>query len=334
MFHSARLTLTAWYVLIIMVICLLFSVAFYHVSTREIQRLINRMSLEQQVESSLSPRELPPRPRNAPSLEELRELKHRSLVSLILLNILLLVGSGTASYFLAGKTLQPIKNMMAEQQEFIANASHELRTPIATLRAEMEGSLLEKKISDTQARALIRSNLEELGTLQELTNALLQLAHFNVPNDKVLTEKIVIKQLVAAARKKISPLAKEKQILITTHVPNLVIHGNRQSLTTALVILLENAIKYSSSASPITISAEQTAKLVAIHITDHGIGITKTDIPHIFERFYRADKSRSQTNGYGLGLSIAKQIIAAHHGSITVSSIVGNGSTFTIQLPA
>jgi two-component system sensor histidine kinase CiaH len=333
MFESARLQLTAWYLVVIMVVSGVFSVAFYHSSTREIQRLINRIELDQRLEDhGLPVRVSPPLPRNAPSLEELKELKQRSLFTLLLVNVLILVCAGGAGYFLAGRTLRPIKQMMEEQNDFISNASHELRTPLAVLRAELEGALLEKRLGDVRARSVLQSNLEEVMTLQELTNNLLRLTQLTHLAKSQLGPTSLL-QIVTAAKKKVTTLAVQKQQKITMEMPDVTIGASTAELIEALVILLDNAIKYSPVKSTIRITARKTNKSVTLSITDQGVGIAKSDLPHIFQRFYRADKSRSQAEGYGLGLSIAKKIIEAHRGSISVRSQVGEGTTMNITLP-
>lgn len=332
MFESARLKLTGWYLLIILTITILFSSAFYQASTQEIQRLINRIEIDRQLEEvgAIAPM---PRGRNMPTVEELKELKARALFSLFILNGIILVFAGGASYFLAGRTLRPIKLMMDEQNIFISNASHELRTPIATLRAEMEAKLLEKHIDDKNARALIQSNLEELSTLQEVTNSLLRITQVHALNEKKIRQEIPLQQLLNDAEKKVAALAKQKKIKIKTDTTSARVIVNPQEITECFVIILDNAIKYSDQKSMITLTTKLDGKCVLVSIADTGAGIPEKDIPHIFTRFYRADVSRSQTNGYGLGLSIAHAIISSHKGSITVSSVEGTGSTFTIRLP-
>ena len=133
----------------------------------------------------------------------------------------------------------------------------------------------------------------------------------------------------------ITPLAKRKKIPIAVHAPDQTIRGNKNALMDLLVILLDNAIKYSPKNKPVTISVKKTDSYILISVYDRGIGVEKKDIPYIFDRFYRADSARSTTGigGYGLGLSIAKKIAEIHHGSIQVESKVGAGSTFTVQLP-
>jgi signal transduction histidine kinase len=331
MFHEARIKLTLYYLIIILLISGIFSAAFYNVSTREINRIISRLEIERQIENTLF-RSLPIA-RNAPSIEELLEYKKRMRETLVLVNGLILVISGAGGFFLAGKTLRPIKQMVDEQNQFISDASHELRTPIATLQAEMEGKLLEKRIPDRQARLLIKSNLEELGSLKRLVNSLLQVNKTRYLEGNQKFEKISLLEVVNSARSKVASLAKEKQITIKIEMPEIVINANKDTLTEAFVILFENALKYSPNKTKIELLGKKHLDSVEVSVSDKGVGIAKEDLPHIFERFYRADKSRSQTEGFGLGLSIAKKIIDFHKGTITAESIINKGSVFTVLLP-
>lgn len=341
MFHSARVKLTAWYVLLIMLISILFSVAFYNVSTREVQRFIDRIEFQDQTSEkrlilfrgSGGPGPLITGVQALPSVEALMQVKERLKVTLIMLNGVIIVVAGGAAYFLAGRTLRPIKKMIDEQSQFISNASHELRTPIATLRAEMEGSLLEKHISDKKARSLINSNLEELQELQELSNSLLNIAQVHTNHKDKTMQSISLVDVVTLATKKVTPLAMKKHITISVKMKETIIKGDKNSLVELFVILLDNAIKYSPQKSKILVASEEENSTVTIRVSDKGYGISEKDLPHIFERFYRADKSRSQTEGYGLGLSIAQKIVESHKGTITVASKEKKGTTFIIRLP-
>lgn len=337
MFHSARLKLTLWYLLITVLISFLFSFAIYSNVSRQIESFIamqnNRVrSFQSRIFLDLDGL----RPHSPPlvSVEELREQELQLLYTLIFVNVCILVLTGGAGYFLAGRTLRPIKEMVDEQNNFIGSASHELRTPIATLRAEMEGKLLEKRITDDDARKLIASNLEELTILQNLSNKLLQLAETPTIVHQKNLESVSLKEVIESARTKISKLAAKKNIVIKVAVSNISIRGDASSLTELFVILFDNAIKYSPQNSTVTISSEETSGAVKIKVSDGGFGIPKEDLPHIFERFYRADKSRSQVEGFGLGLAIAKEIVKTHDGIISVKSEVEKGATFTLQFPS
>jgi signal transduction histidine kinase len=275
----------------------------------------------------------PPYPFPTLNRQDQENAEEQLVYNLIIINIGILLASGAAGYFLAGRTLRPIKTMIDEQNQFVSNASHELRTPIATMRAEMESSLLERKISEQKARQLIASNLEELETLQSLSNRLLRLAHAQSPELEKYMEAVSLLEVVQSAQKKVIPLAQKKHITIKQKLSEEKLHGVKSELIEVFVILLDNAIKYSPEKKNILISAESEEKKVKIHVLDQGYGIVPEDLPNIFNRFYRSDKSRSKTEGYGLGLSIAKKIINNHKGTISVKSNPGKGTTFIIDLP-
>lgn len=332
MFNKARLKLTAWYLAIIFLISGLFSVAFYQTSTREIQRIVVRMQMIQEEQQGRFNRVLLP-PHGAPSIEELQTAKERLLMNLIMIDGVILIVAGGAAYFLAGRTLTPIRQMVDEQNQFISNSSHELRTPLSTLRAEMEGSLLEKHISDKKARQLITSNLEELGKLQGLSNKLLQLAKIHNPSPVRYEEQLSIKEVIESAVKQIQTLANTKQVNIELKLHDSIVQGDKESLHELFVILLDNAIKFSIEKGGVKIVSKETEDRVVISVTDQGVGIPEEDVEHIFERFYRSDKSRFEIEGFGLGLSIAQQIVEKHDGTIKVVSKVDKGSTFTVSLP-
>jgi signal transduction histidine kinase len=130
-------------------------------------------------------------------------------------------------------------------------------------------------------------------------------------------------------------MAKVKRIAVSVSVPNLTVSGNAVLLTELFIILLDNAVKYSASGKAIRITGKKTDGHAVIHVADEGYGIREEDMPHLFDRFWRADKSRTKTDihGYGLGLAIGKQIVDHHRGTIAVTSAVKKGTTFTITLP-
>lgn len=333
LFESTRLQLTAWYVFLIMLVSVMFSAAFYQTSTRELQHVITRFEVAQQFPEQGNVAFGPTMVlKTKPMLEDLYALKQRSLHTLMIVNALIFLFSSGASYLLAGRTLQPIQEMVDEQQDFISNASHELRTPLATLKAEMETSLLEKRLTDQQARQLITSNLEEINTLQTLTNNLLRLTRIHTVNGEKTRRATSLQDVVAAARKKVAILAKQKNLRLVIDVSDVIIQANEDELIEVLVILLDNAIKYSPAKSLVGITSRKHGNMVVLSVVDQGQGIANEDLPHIFERFYRADKSRSQ-DGYGLGLSIAQKVVESHGGTLTVQSTVGQGTTFILRLP-
>lgn len=329
MFQLARVKLTAWYLLIILFITIFFSIAFYNSSNREIQRLMRRVEFEQT--DSFPPPNLNSRPRI--NIEDLKNAEKQIVINLIFIDIGILMFAGAAGYFLAGKTLYPIKNMVDEQNRFITDSSHELRTPLTALKSEMEANLLEKNITDKESRQLIESNLEEVENLQILVNNLIELTQ-NQPINKNYA-KVSLIEIINIAKKQVLPLAKKKKISIDVSITDCYIVGDKQTLSKLFIIFLDNSIKYSNENTSIIITSEIENHTVKIHVKDQGMGISHDDLSHIFDRFYRADKSRSKNDvsGYGLGLSIAKKIVEEHNGLVTVNSSLNVGTTFTIQFP-
>lgn len=334
MFHRARIKLTIWYMLITMLISGIFSVAFYQSSQQEFHRIIKRVEFFQKRSESDDKDffyRVSPTPRKFPSIEELETSKNHLKIALIGINAMILFLAGGVGYILAGRTLKPIKDMLEDQNRFITDASHELRTPLTSLRSEIEVHLRDKNITLPQAKKLLESNLEEVLHLQSLSDRLITLTSYQQATNTSFTT-LLLADVIDSAIKKVSPLAKSKQIMIDNKSKKASITGDEQSLVELFTILLDNAIKYSPKKTTITLVTKRHTNTVEITIIDQGIGIAEEDIPYIFDRFYRASKSRSktETGGYGLGLSIAKNIVETHKGTISVNSKLGKGTTFSV----
>jgi len=324
MFHQARIKLTAWYLVIIMLISLSFSAMIYRGATFE----LNRIERIQRVRLSF-----PPRPGIEPEIVE--ETKRRIALALASLNLIILGVSGAAGYFLAGKTLKPISEMLEDQKKFVSDASHELRTPLTSLKSEIEVNLRDKNLDLRGAKKVLASNLEEVNNLQNLSDKLIKLTRYPKGGNNFLPIKISLSVIAKEATSKVSSLAESKKIEITNKIRNITLEGEKESLVELFVIFLDNAIKYSPRGGNIELTAVKTDSRAVISFVDHGLGIDKEDIPHIFDRFYRGDKSRTKSGvfGYGLGLAIAKQIAERHGGSIKVDSQINKGTVFTVDLP-
>lgn len=338
LFHTARIKLTLWYLLIIMAISLSFSAVMYRMIHSEIDR-IEHMQQErlqrriplwmQQLDIDQPPKDFPPMRSLDP--QDIEDAKRRLLLLLGIINLGILGISALAGYFLAGKTLRPIKNMLDDQNRFIADASHELRTPLTALKTEIEVNLRDDKLKMSDAKKLLTSNLEEVNHLQKLSDNLIKLTNTSVNQSKAKSDFELL-DCVNKAVKKVLPLAKKKEINIQNEVRTAKIFGNKESLGEVLVILLDNAIKYSPDKSEIWLQSEEFDDFVQIKVMDRGIGIARKDLSYIFDRFYRCDQSRS-SDGHGLGLSIAKKLVEACGGKIKVESELEKGSVFTIKLP-
>lgn len=331
MFRSARLKLTAWYLVIIIVISGAFSLFIYGGVTADLNRRF--MKIERRMQGMPAP---PPKLQKGFSLRtDLAAAQHRVLLILLFANGTIIAISALAGYFLAGRTLEPIKDAIDEQKRFVADASHELRTPLTTLKASTDIALRDKKLTIKAAREILQSNLEDIEDLESLTTNLLTLAQFRNPEQERSVGEIGLEEVVAGAVKKIAPAAGEKEIDLKVDTEQVKITVSREDIEKVLLILLDNAIKYTPKNGSVAIRLAAEHKCVLIEVADTGMGIAKQDIAHIFDRFYRADASRSKSliSGFGLGLSIAKKIVDKYHGSIAVESSIDTGSTFTVKLP-
>jgi signal transduction histidine kinase len=225
--------------------------------------------------------------------------------------------------------------MLDEQNRFVTDASHELNTPITALKTSLEVNLREKKLNLEQAKEVLKSNLEDVNSLQSLSEELMELIMYQKQNGNFKIAKVDLSDVVKTAVERVKSLAENKRITIKVNTPKTFMIGDGKSLKELFVILLDNAIKYTENRSAISLIVKQEDSTIQVVVKDGGVGIKKEDLPHIFDRFYRADHSRTKqkVGGYGLGLSIAKRIVTLHNGSIRVESEIGKGSSFIVTLP-
>ncbi len=335
MFHNTTLKLTGVYLAIIMVISLFFSANIYTLATRELDRGFRRQAA---VIQQVSPTD--PFGDGNPVIYQrnlaFQNAKDHIKGQLLLVNVLILAGAAVVSYLLARRTLIPIEEAHEAQKRFTADASHELRTPLTAMQTEIEVALRDLKLNKDQAKELLKSNLEELAKLTQLSDGLLRLARLET--NTISKKPIRLMPVITEAIKTNQNLADQKHIILEApkdSTESVQVLGNRASLVELLSILINNAIKYSPHKSTVALGYYKHGKEVVINVIDHGAGISPPDLPLIFERFYRADTSRTkqQITGYGLGLSIAKSFAELHGGYITAKSTVGAGSTFQVHLP-
>jgi signal transduction histidine kinase len=332
MFRSATFKLTLWYIAIVMAISLAFSVVLYHEATSELMRGLHR-----QMESIYNqfpvfqgdPSLLRPAPDYAAAV-------HRIWVRLIGFNIIVFFGAGLSSYWLARRTLAPIEEAHEQQKRFTADVSHELRTPLTALKMESEVALMNPKNGTKELRQTLTSNLEEVSKLEALINNILRLTRLEADELRQNFTSLSSQTIIETALKQVKAQAAGRKIKLESQIQNLPLSGDHDSLVQLLVILLDNAIKYSSAGSSVTITAKGKDRHAVIQISDHGQGIERQALEHVFDRFYRADNSRNKVagaEGFGLGLSIAKMIADVHNAAITLSSQPGKGTTATVTLP-
>jgi len=230
--------------------------------------------------------------------------------------------------------LTELRSLQTMRRELVGNVSHELRTPLAAIKAMVE-TLQNGAVSDIEVATDFLSRIDaEVDKMTHMVGELTELSRIETGQARLNLELTDINQLVIEATIRLMPQAGRQQVaLLTKLYPELPLVGiDREQIQQVILNLAHNAIKFTPAGGRITVSTEIQQDSVIISIVDTGIGISKEDLPHVFERFYKADKARSG-GGTGLGLAIARHIIQAHGGSIQVSSQEGEGSTFSFRLP-
>ncbi len=220
---------------------------------------------------------------------------------------------------------------IGDMKQFTASMSHELRTPLTALRGEAEVMLMQPH-SVEEYRRMLASHLEEYDRLTRLINRLLTLARAEAGEIQMRPEPIDLAQLTRYLVEQLETVASSKEISLSIESEECVtVMADHDWLETAILNLLDNAIKYTPEGGHVTLSVGNNGSERMLRVLDTGIGISADALPHIFERFYRADPSHNE--GAGLGLSLVQWIIEQHHGRIEVKSEPGKGSCFTIFLP-
>jgi two-component system sensor histidine kinase CiaH len=330
-FRSTTARLALSYLAIIMLMSIGFSIVYYNASWHELGRYIPPPS-------SFGIRHYEDYHGPGPSIDEfyeqrITESRHTLLTRLGLLNLLALLSGSLISYYLARRTLEPIEANMDAQNQFVSDASHELRTPLTALQTTNEVALRKNKLSQPDVKDILGHNVAEVIKLRLLTDSLLKLA--KVDNGGPALKPVFLNEVVADAINAEIAAAMSKNITIDDTVPKIEALADKPSLTQALTTILDNAIKYSPKNSKVQITAAKHAKHALLTVKDEGTGIKADQLPHIFDRFYRADASRNKQkeDGFGIGLALAKKIIDQHGGEIIAVSTEGKGSIFTIKLP-
>jgi signal transduction histidine kinase len=259
------------------------------------------------------------------------EAAHNILINLIYINCLILGAGGVASYVMARRTLRPIQEAHEAESRFVSDASHELRTPLAVMKTELEVALKDPDLSKGEMKQLLESNLEEVNKLTKLSQTLLTLSKMDFGN--LVHEEVPFQQTVL---KVIDRYDKDsRRISVKQRGKPLLLDAHQSSIEELFTVLIDNALKYSPPGSPITISLTRSSNKALFSIVNAGKGISDTDLPHIFDRFYRADNARttSSNTSFGLGLSLAKTIVQLHHGELSATSAPDKETTFTVLLP-
>jgi two-component system, OmpR family, sensor histidine kinase CiaH len=249
--------------------------------------------------------------------------------------LLLIAGAGSlivaavGGWFLAGKSLAPLNEAFDRQHAFVAHASHELRTPLAVIRANAEFLQV-----DNPDSVEIADIVSETDRLSALVDALLALARGEAA-DRPQRDLFDLASVVDGAVESMQSLAGERGVVLSRESESgLLVEGDRDQLRQLVLILLDNALRYTPAGGSVAGSVSRAGDWATIRVADTGIGIDQDVVDRIFDRFYRADEARNRdSGGAGLGLAIAKQLVEEHGGRIAVESTPGKGTTFTVRLP-
>ena len=260
--------------------------------------------------------------------EEVEKTRQRIISYLVLLNICVFILGGITSYLIAWRTLNSLEVIHKAQARFSSDASHELRTPLAAMKSELEATLYNKKSSKTELKETINSTLEEVDKMTGLTSMLLDLSHVNTIQYD--TKPVEVNHAIQSV---VDRLHIPQRLKLQNSRPAY-IKGSEVALESVFNIIIDNALKYSTPDTPVTIEVGQTSNKVNVKITNEGEGINEEDIEQIFEHFYRGKNSTDKKlPGYGMGLALAKEIITHHGGRIDVKSTTGKLTIFTVVLP-
>ncbi|MFJ7510849.1 HAMP domain-containing sensor histidine kinase [Peribacillus simplex] len=255
--------------------------------------------------------------------------------------LILFVGGGIGSlvavgagYLLAGRALIPVKKSWDQQQQFVSDASHEIRTPLAVIQSRAD-LLFQSPSATIEEKAVDISIIsKEVRRLNKLVNGLLTLTRTDSNQMEVKKSNFFLDDLLMDIVEQYTDIASFQEKSIISHAPEQVVfHGDKERIHQLLVILVDNAMKFTEEGGEISLSCIKNASSIILTVEDNGKGIPQEDLPLIFNRFYQVEQSRSANEGSGLGLSIAKWIVNTHQGNIKVTSEQNERTRFEITFP-
>jgi two-component system sensor histidine kinase CiaH len=327
-FDRARMKLTLIYLAISGSIVIIFSIAALNAQHYAVGRVLSVLEAQaQRTERQAVARLLGQR------LEQFdTAFKER----LIVVNIVILVGAGVASYILSGYSLRSIRENLEKQEEFAADASHELRTPLTTISMEIVALQKTHKRLPPPIKEALTSIQQEVERMQKIVSGLLTLVRQDEDDTPIGRAPVTnINTVVKESVKQMNPLASAKKVKI-----NARLNGTANTriepaeLKQICLILIDNAIKYTPAKGKIHVTVTSERRNHVLTVQDTGVGIPESDLPHIFERFYRVQRLQgSVAKGAGLGLTIARKLVEASHGSIQIESKIGKGTRVILRFP-
>lgn len=231
-------------------------------------------------------------------------------------------------------TFARLETAFAQQQQFTSDAAHELRTPVSVILTQVQ-STLNKERSPAEYRETLAACQRAAERMKRLIESLLELARFDAGQEQLKRTSVDVAAKARECVELVQPLAAERRVKLSAELSPALCAGDPERLNQVILNLLTNAVTYNQPDGEVHLSTLAAGGKVIVTIRDTGVGIAPEDAPHVFKRFYRADKSRSGSVGNaGLGLAICKSIVAAHGGTLDFTSVPGAGTTFTLGLPA
>lgn len=320
LFSSARLRLTAYYLLIMTAVLIIFSAVLYFSFAYVLKDNIDTQfpDVPDQGDEAV--------------IQTMSDAKD----SIVVIDLTAFALTIVLGYSLAGRTLRPIEDVLERQKEFSANASHELRTPLAVMKSDSEIALKNTSTSSSEFRRVVESNLEEINRMSQMTENLLKLSRVETKKEKIYFSEVELGELVREAVDRIRPRTFQKGISLEVEKTDPgKISGNWDDLISVVSNLIQNGIDYNKPGGAAHVTVENNAQEMRLVVEDNGLGISEDDLPHIFERFYKADKSHGQNiSNAGIGLSIVKRIVDNHSGSIKAESVLGKGTKIAVSFPS
>ena len=253
--------------------------------------------------------------------------------SIVLTDLLTILGAGLLSYYLAGRTLRPIRQAVEARQQFFANAAHDLRTPLAVLRTEAEVALRQAELPPEEARQVLLSSLEEVDRMSRMVEDLLLLALEG--KQELRREPHDLADLVGTVVQRLDGPAREKSLTLQwAPSPPVLVPLDAPAVERALVNVLGNSLRYTLAGGRVEVSLTVSRDAAQVLVVDDGMGISPEDLPHVLDPLYRADQARSSSpDGAGLGLAIVQRIVTEHGGTVEIESPAGKGTRVKLRFP-
>jgi heavy metal sensor kinase len=229
-------------------------------------------------------------------------------------------------------TFARLETAFAQQKQFASDAAHELRTPVAVMLTQTQTALNRERDAESY-RQTVEACQRAAQRMRRLIESLLELARFDAGQEVLKRLRFDFSKTVADSVELVQALAEEKRVKMASDLAPLEITGDSERLAQVVTNLLTNAIQHNQPGGEVRVKLDAQGGLAVLEISDTGKGIAPEDLPRVFERFYRADPSRTGNGNSGLGLAIGKAIVEAHGGTIEVASELGSGAVFTVRLP-